>query len=581
MRCIPLIPCTGRLSPGSSGRRALALRSKSWSWGWRVLVLAIGIGALGVVPAGAAAGPVRLIVGFSPETTPAQQRTALKSRQVRSQRTFDLGDAPAASVVMNADSPQQAIDAMSTRPGVEWVEVDHRARAYWSPGDPRIPDQWALARMGAATAWNSTRGDGATVAVIDTGVDYQHPDLAGRVDLGWDFVDNDDDPMDVQGHGTHVAGIAAASAGNAIGGSGLAPESRVLAVRALDADGAGFYSWIANAIVYSADQGAQVINLSLGGSAGSQALREAVGYAASRGAVVTCATGNDGAGRIGVPARYEGCTSIGATGSRDRVAAFSNRGSGIDLVAPGEAILSTVMGSGYEAWDGTSMATPFVSGLAALLMAEGHSARTALKVMRDTARDIGPSGWDRTSGFGRINAAAAMAEAARRGTPTSDAEAPRIASVEVGDISLIPTTVRRNVWKQVRSTSFTFIGYAPDLGAYNWRRIRTRGSTRTIYQYRARWGVVRRRTIVERRKTIVRTQRHAARIIRGLDVADNAQVDRIALDVNGRWYGSDWSSRGGWAVEWKCRPGTHTFAIRVYDHRNNSVSSSTRQTITC
>ena len=246
----------------------------------------------------------------------------------------------------------------------------------WRPNDTSSTrSNGGSRRWAVEQAWEHARGAGVTIAVVDTGVDYIHPDLAGRVDLGRDFVDQDDDPMDVQGHGTHVAGIAAGTADDGFGIAGIAPGARILAVRVLDDEGAGNYSQVAAGIVFAAQRGAKVINLSLGGQQPSELLRNAIDYAAAHGAIVTCATGNEALRTIGYPARYASCMAVGASGLSDELAEFSNVGAGIDVVAPGVQVLSSTMGATYDSWDGTSMAAPAVSGVAALLVSQGVPSR--------------------------------------------------------------------------------------------------------------------------------------------------------------------------------------------------------------
>lgn len=531
--------------------------------------------------ASAAASTDRIVVGIQGG---AASRSAV-ARQVSGDARVTVG-----GVVEGVNALTMTVDASATaditrrleaRPDVSWVEPDFQAHSTWYPGDPQLPSQWALAKLGAWQSWETARGSGVRVAVVDTGVDYLHPDLAGRVDQGWDFVDNDANPMDEMGHGTHVAGIVAAAAGNGVGGSGFAPAARVFAVRALDRDGSGYYSWIASAIVYSADQGAQVINLSLGGNEDAHVLEEAVGYATAHGALVTCASGNDGAAKIGYPARYQGCFSVGASTSSDTIASFSNRGRGLDVVAPGANILSSTMGGGYEAWDGTSMATPVVSGVAALLVSQGRSERSIEQLLRSTSRDLGAAGWDSTYGAGRVDASAAVAAAARLGAIPADDVRPAVGSLTVGPVQADSSHVRRTVWRRTRVTRWRIVGVTDDMGSYAWSRVKKRGNTRRTTQFRARRGVVRSRVIVEKLRTRVDRRAGAVRLITAVDASDNRAVDRVSLEVDGHWVGTDWSSTGGWSVSWACSAGNHTYLLRAFDARNNAEAVSSRYAVTC
>lgn len=230
--------------------------------------------------------------------------------------------------------------------------------------DPLISQQWFHAAVGSPAAWRSAKGAGVRVAVVDSGVG-PHPDLS--VVGGHDFTGGDGQWTDLAGHGTHVAGICCARGDNGIGGSGIAPQADVLSARVLGSNGMGTIDGIAAGIIWSADQGARVINLSVGGPTGSRALQEALAYAAGRGALPVCAAGNDSSTRPGYPAAYPDCLSVGASGKNDVLAVFSNRHASIDITAPGMSIFSTCKGGGYCLLDGTSMAAPIVSGAAALV----------------------------------------------------------------------------------------------------------------------------------------------------------------------------------------------------------------------
>jgi subtilisin family serine protease len=253
---------------------------------------------------------------------------------------------------------------------------------------------WGLDRLGAPEVWAAgVTGRGVTVAVVDTGVDYNHIDLDANIwsnsreiagngidddrngfvdDIrGWDFVDNDNTPMDLNNHGTHVAGIIAAE-NNGIGQIGVAYNARIMPVRVLDARGSGSYTGVANGIRYAANNGAQVINLSLGGSTASTVLLDAIRYATSRGSVVVMAAGNDGGANPGYPGAYasEVGIAVGAIDANGNLAGFSNRSGTTTkdyVTAAGVNVFSTLRGNQYGYMSGTSMATPQVAGAVALL----------------------------------------------------------------------------------------------------------------------------------------------------------------------------------------------------------------------
>lgn len=298
-------------------------------------------------------------------------------------------------------------------PGVERVQPNYIYRATYVPSDPLYPEQWGLPRIGAPAAWNVTRGSGTVlVAVVDTGADASHPDLRGRVSTAddYDFVNGDTDARDDNGHGTHVSGIIAAAEGNG-GMVGVAPGCRILPVKVLDAKGSGTSIGVAAGIRYAADNGAKIINLSLAGPADPR-MGDAVAYARDKGCVIVAAVGNEGSSAgAGYPARYTGVIGVGAVTSSIARASFSNFGPGVDIAAPGVGVLSAVPGGGYESWSGTSMASPFVAGVAALVLSVNPrwSAAEVTDRILSTAQDIGNSGADSYYGRGLVRADLAVA----------------------------------------------------------------------------------------------------------------------------------------------------------------------------
>lgn len=309
----------------------------------------------------------------------------------------------------------------------------------WAARDELMAGQWGLKIIGAEPAWTVTEGQGVVVAVVDTGVDLKHPDLVGRLLPGKDFVDEDDDPTDEHGHGTLVAGIIAANRGNGIGVAGVAPKASILPVRALNEDGVGSPDLVADAIDWSVSQGADIINLSLSVVPGdstfdsiftSGRVERSIEAASNAGALVFIASGNTATGgrsTTAFDASTPGVLVIGASTKGDTRAAYSDYGSGLDLVAPGggttrdpstagcsqsKAIISTWWtqkgGSVYGATCGTSMATAFASGVGALLVSQGLTNRRAATRMIDTAKDLYVAGPDAQTGSGRVDAAAAL-----------------------------------------------------------------------------------------------------------------------------------------------------------------------------
>jgi serine protease len=264
------------------------------------------------------------------------------------------------------------------------------------------------------------------VAVLDTGVSAQGSDTPTGLQGGWDFVDDDSDASDLHGHGTHVAGTIAQATNNGVQGAGVAPGAGILPVRVLDADGSGYTSDIIDGIVWAVDNGAQVLNLSLGSNSSSASELLAVEWAVEQGAVVVAASGNNYGATVSFPAGYEAALAVGATDAEDARAAYSNRGTALDLVAPGGDLNADLNGDGYgdgvlqesfsgSEWgayffQGTSMAAPHVAGVAALLIAEGATAAEAEEVILNTADDLGAEGWDSSTGVGLLNAGQAVTQ---------------------------------------------------------------------------------------------------------------------------------------------------------------------------
>ena len=308
-------------------------------------------------------------------------------------------------------------------------------RAAGIPDDPAYPAQWHLPAVDASSAWDVTDGTGTIVAVIDTGVAYesdgpyvQAPDLAGTAFApGWDFVDGDAHPNDENGHGTHVTGSIAETTGNGLGGAGLAPGATIMPLRVLDGEGAGSDFSLAQAIRYAADHGASVANMSLGGASSSAVVRDAIAHARERGVVLVGSSGNDGAPTVSYPAAEQGVIAVGAVRQDLTRPAYSSYGSQLDLVAPGgdltvdqdrdgyaDGILQQTFADGWTTFcmcflQGTSMAAPQVSAVAALVAATGVTDPVLVEqVLTSSAVDLGPVGRDDQYGAGLVQAGAAV-----------------------------------------------------------------------------------------------------------------------------------------------------------------------------
>lgn len=289
---------------------------------------------------------------------------------------------------------ERVVDALKRNPNVELVEPNFLYRADFTPNDPALGQQWAWDTIRAYSAWDVTRGGPSTViAVVDTGIQRNHPDLDAKIVPGYDFVQGDTSPDDGHGHGTHVAGTAAAETDNATGGAGTCPDCAVMPVRVLNDSGSGTLVAVANGINYAANTGAKSINLSLGGT-GSSTLEAAVNYAWNKGSFLACAAGNSSTSSTSsaYPAAYPNCFAVASTTSTDARSSFSNYGSWVEVAAPGSSIYSTWIGSSYRTISGTSMATPHVAGVAGLLASQGLTNQQVRDRICDSADDISGTG---------------------------------------------------------------------------------------------------------------------------------------------------------------------------------------------
>ena len=391
-----------------------------------------------------------------------RQRFANRARRLRVafqppdiSRTYALDMGPGSSRNL-----EQILRDLKADRDVEFAEEDRVISVNMTPNDPFFTtagswgqgydDLWGTKRIGAPAAWDTGAGAGVVVAVVDTGIDYTHPDIAGNIwtnsreiagngidddgngyidDVrGWDFVGplyysptESNDPIDHFGHGTHVAGTIAAIGNNGIGVIGVAWQAKIMIVKGLDDSGTGLESTLANAIMYAANNGADVINASWGGYGTSETVADAVHYAYNLGAVVVAAAGNSADdARNYYPANLEEAITVAAATQDDATAYFSNFGSKVDVAAPGTDILSlraagTSLGNpvdnDYTRASGTSMAAPHVSGVAALVLSRHpeYSNEDVRQAIRTSATDFGAPGYDFNFGYGGLNAAGAIA----------------------------------------------------------------------------------------------------------------------------------------------------------------------------
>jgi len=371
-------------------------------------------------PLGAAAPKeVDVLIGYRAAPADADEQAITKAGG-KVKHKYRIVSAIAARV------PEQALKGLRNNPNVRVIEPDVKIYS----DDAELDAAWGVVRINAGTTQGAgATGTGVRVAVIDSGVDYTHPDLDGNYRGGWDFVNGDADPMDDSGHGTHVAGTIAAE-DNDIGVVGVAPNVDLYALKVLNSSGSGSFSNVVAAIQWCVDNNIQVTNNSYGTTSDPGTIvRQAFDNAAAAGIIMVCSAGNngtsDGVGdNVGYPGRYESVISVAATDTSNLRASFSSTGTTVDVAAPGYAINSTIRGGGYGQKSGTSMAAPHVAGAAAVLVGRGGTASSVRQALTTSALDLGVAGLDPWYGYGLIDVAAALSILGTSSPPPPSPEPP-------------------------------------------------------------------------------------------------------------------------------------------------------------
>lgn len=448
-----------------------------------------------IVAAGATANseyaPGQILVKFKPSSASAR---LIANRVIGAATTHEISQIGVEKIKLRSGmSVEQALKYYRGLSNVQYAEPDYIVRATFVPNDPMYNSQYAPQRINMPAAWDLNIGAATVkIAIIDSGVDYTHPDLAGKVTKGKDYVNGDADPMDDNGHGTHCAGNAAGNTNNGVGIAGIGFNCSLAAFKVLGAGGSGLTSDTTQAIIDATDMGVDVISMSLGSAGESAAEGDAVNYAWNKGVVLVAAAGNDGVTDHHWPGAFTNCICVGASDSVDGQADFSNFGADwVDVAAPGVDILSTLPGNTYAAESGTSMATPVVAGLVGLMKSYAPAStnaelRTALE---DNCDDIG--GWiakGRVNGFEALNSliiplvvespvnAMAIYKDASNFTQgvtlsgsvanlaSTDAKVVTVASVlqpGVARVSSVRTDIPVNVTTLIRNASVQFSAKAP------------------------------------------------------------------------------------------------------------------------
>ncbi|MFP2928315.1 S8 family serine peptidase [Pyxidicoccus sp. 3LG] len=376
--------------------------------------------------------PGAIVVDFKDGTTQAEFNALEADWGVDLELNSVESADEALTVAVGVDDVEGVLARIRQHPGVEAAEPLMEVRASFAPNDPRYSEQWNLKMIDMPKAWDRNHGKGVVVAVLDTGIAYedhdefkQVPDLKGvKFVKGFDFVNDDEHANDDHGHGTHVAGTIAQATNNGEGVAGVAFEATLMPVKVLNHFGGGTTSDIADAIRFAADNGANVINMSLGGGGYSQVMASAVEYARKKGVTVVAAAGNGGRAHVEYPAAYPGAVAVSAVGPEGTLAPYSSYGKELDIAGPGGdkrrgeqgGILQNTIDprdparSVYAYYQGTSMATPHVAAVAAMLYAAGAKGPDEVeKALYAGAKKMEGQAWTEQYGNGLLNAEASLA----------------------------------------------------------------------------------------------------------------------------------------------------------------------------
>ncbi|MCW5946224.1 MAG: S8 family serine peptidase [Fimbriimonadales bacterium] len=496
---------------------------------------------------------------------------------------------------------QAALNTIKNRPGVEFAELDKAiASSQVTPNDPWYVNQPQLNRINAPLAWSYTTGSpDVIIAILDSGVSATHEDLAANIVPGWNTFSNNSDTSDVAGHGTAVAGVAAAAGNNGKGIASVAWNCKIMPMRITDAQGYGYYSTAASALTWSSDRGARVANISFEMS-DSSTVRSAAQYFMSRGGVVTSSAGNQGAYRSYPDNPY--ILTVGALDANNVIYSWSNYGPAIDIAAPGDA-RSTTRAGGYGVVSGTSISSPTVAGIAALVISANPSLTgdQVAQILKDSADDAGAPGWDMYYGHGRANALTAVQMAVQGGGGgggSPDVEAPQVTilepsngqqvsgqfSVKIGatdNVGIESVTLYVNGVSQ--GTMFS-APYTWTLNASNWSEGQhsIRAEAKDYSSNSASAEIVVQRVAAD-------TQAPTVTILSPLegstignttlvtvDARDNVGVTKVELYVNNKRVAT--STAAPFSMTWNSRTakkGWHTLRVLAFDAAGNSAWSAT------
>ncbi|MGM0482565.1 MAG: S8 family peptidase [Patescibacteria group bacterium] len=365
--------------------------------------------------------PGEILVKFKPGVPDHVQDRVLSQAGVNIKRTIPKIEVHVISVPEKAE--RQVKEALGKNPRIEFTELNHALEATYATNDPLLPDMWHHQKIGSENAWSMASSTGITIAILDSGSDTNHPDLASNLVGGYNVVSNSNDFEDIHGHGTSVAGSASAVGNNSNQVVGVAYDANIMTVRISESsDSYATWADASDALVYAADNGARVANLSYL-ACGSYSINNAGDYLKSKGGLAFVSAGNSG-DDPGF-SLTDSLICVSATGSSDTRPSWSSYGDYVDISAPGVSILTTSIGGGTKQFSGTSASSPVAAGLAALVWGANPDLTNIQveDIIKETAVDLGEAGWDKYYGWGRIDAASAVAKAMETSdTPVDDEE---------------------------------------------------------------------------------------------------------------------------------------------------------------
>lgn len=494
------------------------------------------------------------------------------------------------------------LNVFKNRKDVEFAELDTIYASESTPNDPSFNSQWHLNKISSPQAWDLTTGNPSVIiAILDSGVAGWHSDLTNQMVPGWNFYDNNSDTNDVFGHGTKVAGAAAAATNNLNGISGVGYNCKIMPLRVTDTSGMASTSNLAAALQWAADRGARVANISFAAS-GSATVISAAQYFMSKGGVVVVSSGNNGTLQSTPDTPY--LLTVGSTNSSDGLSGFSNTGNVVDCTAPGEGIFTTTREGGYASVSGTSFSAPITAGVAGLMFAinPNLSGAQCYELLRKSGDDLGSTGWDAQFGWGRVNASKAVQAALT--TNGQDTIAPTVSFATPGNGATITgsTTVFINADDNIQVDQVKFYVGSQLVGTklsapYSWtwdsRSVADGNQTLKAVAFdlagnsaQSTIGAIVKNTIDNTAPTVAitspgnSTRLSGAKVTVNVSASDNIGVTKVELYVDGKLFGTDTSAAYSFSLNVKqLTSGTHTLQAKAYDAAGN-VSSSTPVTVT-